>query len=148
MKSTNNTTVLKRAGIIFTIIFMLASTAFAKQSSNNGSVKLNELAVKNLIKGVSHENDGVRKASIYYVGFFRVDRAVDALVDQLEKEQYPAYRQMIVLSLYMIGNNKALEAIYKTADTDPDQEVKQTCIGIISTIDNNKTFYTAMNENK
>ncbi len=147
MKSTNYATV-KKAGVMFIIICMLATTAFAKQSSTNGSVKLNEWAIKNLVKNVSHENDGVRKASIYYVGLFRVDRAVDALIEQLEKEEYPAYRQMIVLSLYMIGNNKALEAINKTAETDPDQEVVQTCLSIKSIVDKDKTFFALMNGSK
>ena len=147
MKTSNYTSVLKKAGVIITLICLIATT-MAAQKRNDGKIKLNQWAVKNLVQGVSHENDGVRKASIYYVGLFRVDKAVDALVEQLKNEKYPAYRQMIVLSLYMIGNNKALEAINKTAETDPDQEVVQTCLSIKSIVDKDKTFFALMNGSK
>ncbi len=147
MKTSNYTSVLKKAGVIITLICLIATT-MAAQKRNDGKIKLNQWAVKNLVQGVSHENDGVRKASIYYVGLFRVDKAVDALVEQLKNEKYPAYRQMIVLSLYAIGDYSGLNAIYQAAETDPDPGVKQMCFSIKSVVGNNKTLFALLNESK
>lgn len=147
MKNSNYTMVLKNVSVVIAMMFLLGTTLVAQKASN-GKASLNEFAIKNLIQGISHENDGVRKASIYYAGKFMVEQTVDALIEQLKNEKYPSYRQSIILSLYIIGNEKGLDAINNAAFTDPDLEVKRMCYAIHFVIEDNKTMIALSNKNK
>ena len=147
MKRSNYAAVLKRAGIVIMLVCMFA-TSVAAQRASDGKVPLKEIAVKNLIAGISHENEGVRKDAIYYAGKFRVTQAVDALIQQLEKEENPSTRVLIILSLYMLGDERGLEAIYRTAYTDSNANVKRLCNAIYLEVEKDKGVVAILDKNK
>ena len=124
MKGSNLTSTLRKAGMIVMLVCVFAASV-AAQKVEIKKYEFKENAIKSLINGISHENDGVRRGAIYYSGKYMVTQAVDALIEQLEKEKVPSNRMLIVLSLYMIGEKRGLDAIYKTASIDSDPKIRR-----------------------
>ena len=114
---------MRRSNLIAVILF----AAFALTTIGNAQDEkrtYNENAVKNLVKGIKSENEGLKKSSIYYAGKYKITDAVDALVDKMVKEKDPDTRILIALSLYQIGDYKGLEAVKEQALNDNDERVK------------------------
>ena len=114
---------MRRSNLIAVILF----AAFALTTIGNAQDEkrtYNENAVKNLVKGIKSENEGLKKSSIYYAGKYKITDAVDALVDKIVKEKDPDTRILIALSLYQIGDYKGLEAVKEQALNDNDERVK------------------------
>ena len=114
---------MRRSNLIAVILF----AAFALTTIGNAQDETrtyNENAVKNLVKGIKSENEGLKKSSIYYAGKYKITDAVDALVDKMVKEKDPDTRILIALSLYQIGDYKGLEAVKEQALNDNDERVK------------------------
>jgi hypothetical protein len=133
MKRSDLTSTLKKAGIVIMLVCVFAASVSA-QKMGQKKYELKENAIKSLILGISHENEGVRKSSIYYSGIYMIRETVDALIEQLEREKVPSTRVLIILSLYMIGEQKGLDAIYKTAFIDSDPKVRRMCNAISTEI--------------
>jgi HEAT repeat protein len=129
MKGSNVTSFLGKAGIVLMLVTVFA-TSVAAQKFNVEKRNIKENAIKSLIVGISHENDGVRKCAIYYCGKYFVKQTVKPLIDQLDNEKNPELRLLIVLSLYNIGEPEGLNAIYKVAATDKDERVKKMSTAI------------------
>ena len=114
---------MRRSNLIAVILF----AAFALTTIGNAQDETrtyNENAIKNLVKGIKSENEGLKKSSIYYAGKYKITDAVDALVDKMVKEKDPDTRILIALSLYQIGDYKGLEAVKEQALNDNDERVK------------------------
>ena len=114
---------MRRSNLIAVILF----AAFALTTIGNAQDEkrtYNENAVKNLVKGIKSENEGLNKSSIYFAGKYKITDAVDALVDKMAKEKDPDTRILIALSLYQIGDYKGLEAVKEQALNDNDERVK------------------------
>ena len=58
-------------------------------------------------------------------GLYKIDEAVEALTEQLEKEDNADTRILIALSLYNIGDPDGMKAVKKLAVSDSDNEVKR-----------------------
>jgi hypothetical protein len=139
MKSSSVTLAVKKVGLVLMLVTFF-STSIAAQVVEVKKYQFKENSIKSLISGISNENIGVRRASIYYCGKYSIEQTVDALVDQLEKEQDPSVRFLIVLSLFNIGDSKGLKAIYSTASVDRNDKVKKICTAICDEIQKNRQF--------
>jgi HEAT repeat protein len=115
---------MKRTTLISAVLFaVLALATFS--NAQDETKAYTEKAVKNLIKGINSDNEGLSRSSIYYAGKDKVAEAVDALVEKLQKEKNPNTRILIALSLYQIGDFKGLEAVKEQAVNDSDERVKK-----------------------
>lgn len=146
MKGSNLTSIVKKAGMV-TMLVVVFATSVAAQKIIVQNKEIKENAVKSLILGISHENEGVRKASIYYAGKYMLAPTVDALIEQLTKENEPSLRLLIVLSLYNIGESRGLDAIYKSAVADKDLKVKRICNAIYAEMKKAKNLVVSYNKN-
>ncbi len=129
MKTRLLTSIFGKTGLITAIVFAFGISLDA-QSLNTEKINLKENALKNLISGINHENDGVRKSAIYFAGKYRISESVDALVSQLENEENSSFRVLISLSLFMIGDENGMDAIYRTSLNDPNEKVKRMASAI------------------
>ena len=136
MKLSTNSLVVK-AALIIAMAFVFTSASNAQDWSRKKPVVKPE-AVANLIVGIKSENDGLRKCAIYYAGKYEVDQAVDALIEQLDVEKISKMRILIALSLYKIGNEDGLDAIYANALKESDPNVKRMCNAIVEEYAANK----------
>ncbi len=109
--------------VVLLVVLLSANTGLLAQSSNYKNI--NELSLKSLKQGIQSDNPGLRKSAIYKAGYYKIDEAVETLVEQLEKEQIPSTRVLIALTLYNIGNSDGMEAVKKLTTVDVDKEVKR-----------------------
>ncbi|MEW6196688.1 MAG: HEAT repeat domain-containing protein [Bacteroidota bacterium] len=124
---TRRVNLVKAAGLILAVITFIANTAIAQEATQN---TFSKRAIDNLNAGIMSENSGLRKSSIYFAGKYRVTESVDVLVTQLNKIEDPGTKVLIALSLYLIGEQKGLDAVYSLAKTDNDSHVRRMCNAI------------------
>jgi HEAT repeat protein len=89
------------------------------------NVTNNEYALDNLKSGINSDNDGVRKSAIYFAGKYRIEEAVNSLVERLEKEEDPSVRLLIAYSLYEIKDPEGMKAVKELSLKDDDIKVKK-----------------------
>lgn len=114
-------TLLAAAVIVLTAAF--ASTAHA-QVSEDAITEQYKFAFENLAEGITSDNYGVRRSSIYFAGEYKLQKAVEPLVEQLEREEDPQLRILIGLSLYQIGASDGMEKVQELANNDKNDKVR------------------------
>lgn len=120
---------LLRSLFVLLVLVLLSSAVSAQTGTEvitgTARVSLKENAVKNLINNISSVNEGVRRSSIYYAGYYRVKEAMKPLVERYRKEKDPDSRVLIVLSLYKIDEHRGLDMIEAYAKADPNARVRR-----------------------
>lgn len=105
------------------VVLMTMDSEVKAQSSNYNNITKNSIAT--LKDGIHSDNTGVRKSSIYMAGLYKIDEAVDALVEELKSEKDASTKVLIALSLYNIGDPKGMEAVKLLSENDTDAHVKR-----------------------
>ena len=109
----------KRSIIFITSLLLIGmliySTAnvFAQTKQEQTCLKKSpsDAAIKNYLKGLNSDNDGLRKSCIYYAGKYKINEAVDLLKEQLSKEEDQETSLLLVMALYQILEKNALSDI-------------------------------------
>jgi len=141
MKLTANTFVTK-AALVLTLALFITSAASAQTARKQKPV-LKKYAVENIVNGIKSEYDGVRKVTISLAGKCELEKAVDTLIEQLKEEKSPELRVSIALSLYKIGDDKGLDAIYANAVSEKDPHVKRMLEAIVQEYAVNKEIFVS-----
>ena len=95
------------------------------QSNSIKDITAHKYALENLIAGIHSENDGVRRNSIYFAGYYKIVEAEDALIDQLKDEKDPSTRILISLVLYELGSEEGLLEVKDLSLNDKDAKVRR-----------------------
>lgn len=113
--------------ILLTAVFLAAFLSGLVYSQPNSirDITANKYALKNLLAGIHSDNEGVKRNSIYFAGYYRVTETEDALISQLKKEENPSTRILISLVLYEIGSEKGLNEIKNLSVNDKDSKVRR-----------------------
>jgi HEAT repeat protein len=126
----------------FTILVLLAAAAITKAASANEidelKCKNKAVAVKNLIEGIKSNNTGLMKSSVYFAGKYKIEETVPVLIERLKSKVEPECKILIALSLYQIGNEKGVEAIFKIAKNEKNNRVRLMFIAICTEFMNSK----------
>ena len=112
----------------FLTVVLLAAVLTGSVYSQSNSIRditANKYALKNLIAGIHSDNDGVKRNSIYFAGYYRVAETEDALISQLTKEENPSTRILISLVLYEIGSEKGLNEVKNLSLNDENAKVRR-----------------------
>lgn len=136
MKRTKNNFVKKGILILFAMAILTSSTYADLQ--NELKCRDKKAAVANLIQGIKSDNTGLMKCSVYFAGKYRVKEAVPVLIDELNSANESNCKVLIALSLYLIGDEKGIEAVYKIAKTDRNERVRHMCNAIYAEFSRNK----------
>jgi hypothetical protein len=95
------------------------------QSNSIKDITAHKYALENLIAGIHSENDGVRRNSIYFAGYYKIVETEDALIDQLKMEKDPSTRILIALVLYELGSEEGLLEVKNLSENDKDAKVRR-----------------------
>jgi HEAT repeat protein len=95
------------------------------QSNSIKDITAHKYALENLIAGIHSENDGVRRNSIYFAGYYKIVEAEDALIEQLKQEKNESTRILIALVLYELGSEKGLLEVKDLSLNDEDAKVRR-----------------------
>jgi HEAT repeat protein len=113
------------------LILALASSSLA-QLPNEKDYVFDDAAISNLKSGISSENLGLRKSSIYFAGKYRVDEVLLELMSQLEKEGKSSVRILIAHSLYLIGDSRGIYRLKELASNDQDDQVRRMATALFN----------------
>ncbi len=120
--------VLLKAKLVFSLLCLLFVTTLGQAIAQPNSIKditNYKYALINLLDGIKSENDGVKRSSIYFVGYYRIAEAEEALIEQLKKEQNPSNRILIALVLYELRSEDGLLAVKNLVVNDNNQKVRR-----------------------
>ncbi len=95
------------------------------QSNSIKDITAHKYALENLIAGIHSENDGVRRNSIYFAGYYKIVEAEDALIAQLKEEKDSSTRILISLVLYELGSEEGLLEVKDLSLNDKDAKVRR-----------------------
>lgn len=112
-------------GILMVVFMIVANTNVHAQNYAEKKFVNSEQAVQNLISGISSENEGLRRSSIYFAGYYKLDTTIDALTQQLKVEENPSTRILIALSLFQIGDENAMQYVKELSLRDSDAKVQR-----------------------
>lgn len=107
-------------------MLMVSSLAYAKNDPSELNRK-NKNAIENLKVGIKSDNNGLKKSSIYFAGYYRLAETVPVLTEQIKKESDPKIRILIALVLYKIGDEKSIDLVKEMAAKDNNPEVRRIC---------------------
>ncbi len=116
---------MKSVTILAVLVVLLLSANSGLQAQSIDYKNINSNSIETLKKGIKSDNPGLRKSAIYMAGLYKIDEAVETLVEQLELERNPSTRVLIALSLYNIGNYDGMEAVKELAANDMDKSVQR-----------------------
>lgn len=136
MIRTKSNIVKKGILILFTMAILTNSTYADLQ--NELKCRDKNAAVANLIHGIKSDNLGLMKSSVYFAGKYRVKEAVPVLIEELNSAKDSNCKVLIALSLYLIGDEDGIEAVYKIAKTDRNNRVRHMCNAIYAEFSRNK----------
>ncbi|HSW56164.1 MAG TPA: HEAT repeat domain-containing protein [Ignavibacteriaceae bacterium] len=117
----------------FLTVVLLAAVLMGSGYTQSNSIKditAHKYALENLIAGIHSENDGVRRNSIYFAGYYKIVETEDALIDQLKSEKDPSTRILIALVLYELGSEEGLLEVKDLSLNDEDAKVRRMAMQI------------------
>jgi HEAT repeat protein len=112
----------------FLTVVLLAAVLMGSGYTQPNSIKditAHKYALENLIAGIHSENDGVRRNSIYFAGYYKIVETEDALIDQLKNERDPSTRILIALVLYELGSEEGLLEVKDLSLNDENAKVRR-----------------------
>ncbi|MGB5895881.1 MAG: HEAT repeat domain-containing protein [Ignavibacteriaceae bacterium] len=120
--------VLSRTKLVIaslSLLFVVTIGELTAQTNSISDITNYKYALKNLLENIKSDNDGVKRSSIYFIGYYRITEAEEALIEQLEKERNPSNRILIALVLYELGSEDGLLEVKKLASNDDNQKVRR-----------------------
>ena len=128
-------------------MIMVSSLAYAKNDPSE-IIKKNKNAIENLKVGIKSDNNGLKRSSIYYAGYYGFTETVPALTEQIKKETDPRTKILIALVLYKIGDEKSIDLVKEMAVKDSNPEVRRMCTCIYDAYvnGNSGSFSLSVNE--
>jgi HEAT repeat protein len=118
---------MKRTGIVFGAIalaIVLALPARAGDIKNQIGEAKYELAVQNLLNGVSSENEGLRRSAIYQLGELEAQDAVIPLMRVLRNNADERSRLAAAWALCKIGDLRGVYAVKQAVRFDDSKKVQ------------------------
>ncbi len=116
---------MKSVATLAVILALVLSANIGLRAQSSNYKNINEHSLQSLKEGIKSDNPGLRKSAIYLAGYYKIDEAVETLVEELEKVKDPSTRVLIALSLYNIGTRDGMEAVKALAANDKDIKVKR-----------------------
>lgn len=146
---------MKNLSAALALMLVLLTTTVSAQSFETKNVRIKTVseqydgrAVKDLIRGIKSDNEGLRKSCIYMAGFYEIRECASALVEQLEVEENADTRILIALSLFRIGDNNAMGAVEKLSLSDTSAKVRRISRAILTETEKSGSLYSAINSIK
>lgn len=135
-------------GIILVLFLMSSGNSLLAQKSKNVIVKINDNSLGNLKNAIKSENPGLRKSGIYFAGKHSVKELSETLLEQLNVEEDPSLRVLIIRVLYILENDKFLNDIYYLARNDENVRVRKMASAIYEAMQINNSLNIVEKENK
>ena len=110
---------MKRALTILTLSLVVLLSSLSAQEKRN----LTNDEIQNLKFGIQSENTGLKRSSIYFAGYYKIEEAADILRDEMLRSNDPNIQLLAALALYEIGDRSFLSDVNVLAN-DKAEDLK------------------------
>lgn len=125
--------------IITVAVFALLLISISAQTNSVENFNFNENAIGNLIMGITSDNPGLKKSSIYFAGKYQLEEVKDVLENQLKIEEDPNIKILIALSLFKIGDAKSIDFVENLTYSETNPKVKNMFTAIVEEFEANNS---------
>ena len=108
--------------IVAFLLMLCMQTGYAQQTEHQ--VRFSERSLQTLAQGITSQNDGIRRSSIYLAGKYQIAEMVPVLCRQFQRENDSFNKRLILLSIYQTGEYAALSSTCLLAQKDTSRSVK------------------------
>ena len=136
-----------RISFLILMLFSLAFTMNHAQEKKNVVLTLSADAMGNLRNAITSENPGLRKSGIYLAGKHTVKEVAGTLLEQLNNENDPELRILIMRVLYIIDENEYMDEIHQLALNEKNDKVRQMASAIYSVMQINSSDKVVTSDN-
>ena len=128
MATANNTYRMGSRVLGLTIMaLILMSCSFQPQTNSHQSEELPDIAIVNILNGIESDNYGVKMSCIYYAGKYKIKEVSQNLVEEIKSSGDDELCQMLVWSLYQIGNDSCCEELQTFVKNHSSEKLKVLC---------------------
>lgn len=113
-------------GLSFLLFFFLSSLTYS-QTDANQRIELSDIAIVNILNGIQSDNNGVKMSCIYFAGKYRIIDVSEDLVKEMKKSDNDELCQMLVWSLYQIGDEKCCQELKSIIENHPSEKIRDFC---------------------
>ena len=113
----------KLFGLIVLTFFLLNNSPLA-QTNTDQRVELPDIAIVNILSGIQSDNHGVKMSCIYFAGKYKIIDVSKELVKEMQASDNEEVCQMLVWSLYQIGDDKCCQELRKIVENHPSDSIR------------------------
>ena len=116
------------------IVFMLflASQLLSAQAEPENRAQVPKNSISNFILGIQSNIHGIKKCCIYFAGKYKVEDAVQTLIDEFDKAGESEYKPLIAWSLFRIGNETCIKKLQDISRSYSHEELKMFCSTLLN----------------
>lgn len=98
--------------VVLTVLAMVTPTSqnFSQVRDLTTSSKYSDF-VGNLKSGINSDNDGLKVDAIQFTGIYQIVENESLLIEKYKEEKNPNIKNLIAVSLFMVGDSLALSKI-------------------------------------
>lgn len=121
---------------IVAVLMLIAATPEINSQSTN---RFNLNSITSLKNGITSNNTGLRKSSIYMAGLYEVKEVAPLLAEEMKKELDPSTKILIALALFKTGDENFLGVIETMAKIEKDDQARRMMYAITEQIKMDRT---------
>ena len=111
------------------VLMLTVITSGSNLVENKSTASFKNNAVASLVQGLNSNNIGLIKSCAYFAGKYKINQAVESLVNILSSKKYAVdVRILAALSLYEIGDKDGMTVLRDIAKSDSNLRLKKRCI--------------------
>lgn len=123
-----------------TIVVVLMLIAATPEIRSQSTDRINLNSITSLKNGITSNNAGLRKSSIYMAGLYEVKEVAPLLAEEMKKELDPSTKILIALSLFKTGDENFFGTIETMAKMEKDDEARRMMYAITEQIKMDRTY--------
>lgn len=119
----------KLLGLLVLTLFFASNSLFS-QTESEQLVELSDISKANILNGIQSENYGLKMSSIFLAGKYKISDVGKELVKEIIVSDNEEVCQMLVWSLYQIGDESCCKEMRKIIENHPSEKIKSFCESI------------------
>ena len=113
-------------GILLLTLFLVSNSLLAHTESEQ-RVELLDIVKANILKGIQSDNYGLKMSSIYLAGKYKITDVSKELINEMKVSENEEVCQMLVWSLYQIGDESCCNEMRTIIENHPSEKIKSFC---------------------
>lgn len=109
---------------LIVLSFFLSNNSPLAQTNNDQRVELPEIAIVNILNGIQSDNHGLKMSCIYFAGKYKISEVSKDLVQEIKNSNNEELCQMLVWSLYQIGNESCCQEMRTLVKNHPSDSIR------------------------